>query len=202
MYQTEALPTTQEIMRLRDLLPASLRAFVTIVPGQGSLIQRRPQAPWQPRIQIQLDLGRWLALPQGQRDLLFLREVGWAQSRSFLQPGLYQFVTLAAGVGTLVEAVLGDPVGVVMAGGLAAVAARQIWLEKTGEAAHFAADDFALARAEFRGYSRAQAAAHLWQALERLPDLDRTDVTTLVRLQRLQALARGVNSPAHSGGNS
>ncbi len=190
MYQTDTSPTTQEIMRLRDLLPASLRALVTILPGQGKLIASKPRSPWQPQTQIEIDFSRWLGQPQGQRDLLFLREVGWDQSRSFLQPGLYQWVTLAAGVGAITEAVLGDPLGVLLAAGLGAVTVRQIWQDKTGEAAHFAADDFALARAEFRGYTRSEAAAHLWQGLERQPDLDRTDVTTLVRLQRLQALAR------------
>ncbi len=185
-------PEQAEILRLRDLLPASLRPLITIqaASAQEHLISLRRTGLWQSQGLILLQFRPWLSLPQTQRDLLFLREVGWFDCRNWLQPGLYQGLALMGGISFLGELLAQNPVSVVLAGGVTGLALRQIWQDQQGEAAHFNADDFALKRAQFRGYERREAARHLLAGMESAQRIDRTDALTVMRLQRLQAIAQ------------
>lgn len=54
-------------------------------------------------------------------------------------------------------------------------------------------------RAQFRGYTRQEAAQHLADALEQVLKLDPTDILTALRLQRLRTIARNLTpSPGSS----
>ncbi len=193
----------EETERLRDLLPASLRPLISIVPNFGgdALLLSRRKAPWQPQGTIAIDFRRWQGIPQPQRDLLFLREVGWFDNRNWLQPGFYQSLALMGGITTLAELSLQHPFSALLAGGITALSARQIWQNLNRESAHFDADEFALRRAQYRGYARQEAAQHLVDGLEQTLKLDPTDILTALRLQRLKAIARNL-APTPSSGNS
>jgi hypothetical protein len=181
-----------EIQRLRDLLPASLRPLLAIEPivsGSPDLIRIKPHPPWQPTGVLQIQFSRWISIPQGQRDLLFLREAGWFDSRNWLQPGLYQGIAAAGSLATVVELALHNPFSVLLAGGVTGLAVRQIWQNLNDDNVHFNADEFALRRAQYRGYDRREAARHLVTALETVQRLDKSDALNVMRLQRLQAIA-------------
>jgi hypothetical protein len=184
----------EETQRLRDLLPASLRPLIQIKPlpvsTTASVLEIQPRPPWQPTGAIRIDFRRWSGFPQPQRDLLFLREVGWLDSRTWFQLGPYQAIALVGGGSAVVELALHNPFSVLLASGVAGLAVRQIWQNLNRESIQFDADEFALKRAQFRGYDRQSAARHLMAALETVQRIDRTDPTNLMRLQRLQAIAQ------------
>ena len=191
-YSSSRPDPQQEIQRLRDLLPASLRPLLAIAPAKavsGSLIGIKPRPPWSPNGTVEIEFPRWLSLPQPQRDLLFLREAGWFDGRNWLQPGLYQGLAAAGSLATVVELALHNPLSVLLAGSLTGLAVRQVWRNVNSDNAQFDADEFALRRAQYRGYDRREAARHLLAALETVQRVDRTDVLTVLRLQRLQAIA-------------
>ncbi|WP_038027291.1 DUF3318 domain-containing protein [Synechococcus sp. PCC 7336] len=197
-YSASISNPQEEIQRLRDLLPASLRPLLAIAPmpygtiasdPNRQLIGIKPRPPWQPTGTIQIQFSQWLNIPQAQRDLLFLREAGWFDSRAWLQPGLYQIVAAAGGLATVLELALHNPVSVLLAGGVTGLAVRQVWQNLHSDNAQFNADEFALRRAQYRGYERREAARHLLAALETAMQVDQTDVLTILRLQRLKAIA-------------
>ncbi len=196
----------QEIQRLRDLLPASLRPVISIEPAPGygveDLIRLKPRPPWQPTGTFQINLQQWRMIPEPQRDLLFLREVGWFDSRTWFQPGLYQGIVVIGAISTLAELALQNGFSVLLAGGVTGLAIRQIWQDRNRETVHFDADDFALQRAQFRGYDRQAAARHLLTALEQVQKLDRAEPLSIMRLQRLQAIAQGSGQPMNSAPTS
>lgn len=188
---------SEEIQRLRDLLPASLRSLVTLQPAMVPLeapLRLKRSAPWRPDATLLIDFSRWQRIPQPQRDLLFLREVGWFDTRNWLRPGLYQIVAAVGGVSVLAELASQNFFSVLLAGGVAGLAVRQVWQDMNSETAQLDADEFALRRAQFRGYDRSEAARQLALAIETTLQADKTDIETTVRLQRLQAIARGVNA--------
>lgn len=191
-----------EIQRLRDLLPASLRPLITIEPQMSnpsnSLIRLKPRPVWQALGTVQIRFAPWQSLPQPQRDLLFLREVGWFDTRNWLQPGLYQAIVVVGGLATLVELVQQNPVSVLLAGGMTGLAARQIWQNLNQETAVMNADEYAIRRAQFRGYDRQTAARHLLEGLDQGQKIDRTDMINVMRIQRLQAIAQSPASQTSS----
>ena len=191
-YSASRPDPQQEIQRLRDLLPASLRPLLAIAPAPGisnKLIGVRPRPPWSPNGTIEIQFSRWMSIPQPQRDLLFLREAGWFDGRNWLQPGLYQGLAAAGSLATVVELALHNPLSVLLAGSLTGLAVRQVWQNVNSDNAEFDADEFALRRAQYRGYDRRDAARHLLAGLETVQRVDRTDVLTVLRLQRLKAIA-------------
>lgn len=199
-------PQRVEMDRLRDLLPASLRSLIVIesvtLPDTVHLRLKRGQ-PWQPMGYIQLNMNRWLRIPQAQRDLLFLREAGWFDSRNWLQPGLYQAIATVGLLSTLAELAFQNPYAALLAGGVTTLAVNQIRQNLNKESLHFEADEFALRRAQYRGYDRQAAARHLVEALEMLSKEDPEDITTAIRLQRLKAIARtGQPTPQRSDPSS
>lgn len=189
-----------ETLRLRDLLPASLRALIAIMPRSGTmatdLISLRRRSPWRPEGIIEIDFSRWRSVPQPERDLLFLRQVGWFDTRNWLQPGLYQIIAVVGGVSTLVELTLQHPFSVLLAAGVTGLAINQIRQSLFSETAELDADEFALRRAQFRGYDRRAAARHLLSALESTQIANPTDIKTIMRIQRLKAIAQNTGPAA------
>ncbi len=187
----------EEIQRLRDLLPASLRSLIAVQPAVmplDGLLKLKRSAPWRPDATLWVDFGRWPRIPQPQRDLLFLREVGLFDGQNWLRPGLYQMVAAVGGVSILAELASQNFFSVLLAGGVTGLAIRQVWQDIKGPTAQLDADEFALRRAQFRGYDRQEAARQLALALETTLQADKSDIDTTLRLQRLQAIARGVNA--------
>ncbi|PZD73921.1 hypothetical protein C1752_01753 [Acaryochloris thomasi RCC1774] len=183
-----------EIRRLLDVMPASGRMNSKIVQAPlqsqvidcGGSILRLEKRP----ITINFDL--WSQLPQPQCDLLLLRTVGWLKSSRWLKPDLYQGGAVAGLVGTLVELVQGDAVGVVVAAGLGAIATTQIWRNTRGLPVELEADNLALKVAQRRGYSEPEAAQHLMQAIKAAAQLEKRASLTfneLIRSQNLLAIA-------------
>ncbi len=183
-----------EIGRLRDLLPASLRPLLEIAPApvslEGAPLKLRRRPPWNLNGMIEIDFRRWSAIPQPQRDLLFLREAGWFDCRNWLQPGVYQIIALVGSVSIIGELAAHNAFAAVLASGVTSLAIRQLWQNMNGEATHLNADEFALKRAQFRGYDRQAAARHLLAALELVQRVDKTDILIAMRVQRLQAIAQ------------
>lgn len=183
-----------EIRRLLDVMPVSGRmnsklvsnaAQTTMIECGGSLLnlEHRP-------ISINFDL--WSQLPQPQRDLLLLRTVSWLKTSRWLKPELYQACAGVGLVGTLVELAQGDAVGVVVAAGLGAIATLQIWRNSRGLAVELEADNLALKVAQRRGYSEAEAAQHLMQAIKATAQLEGQtglNVDELLRCQNLDAIS-------------
>ncbi len=184
-----------EIARLRELMPASGRMYVRIYhrPQQATVIETPFPKPWKRELRpIQINFDLWQELPHEQRDLLLLRAVSWLVSIKWLKPDWYQGLALAGLVGTAVELTQGDPVGVLVAGGLSAIAVRQLWQSFRGTEQEVAADDAAIATAQRRGYSRAAAAAHLLAGLEAVARLEGRrglSFREALRSQNLRALA-------------
>ncbi|MDB9493282.1 DUF3318 domain-containing protein [Spirulina major CS-329] len=180
-----------EIRRLRELMPASGRMLITIAaaPQQPEAIAAPFPSPWRrDRFRITLNFARWLPLPQAQRDLLLLRAVTWQlQGRGVQVKGIHGLVALGV-VGTGFEWVQHNAVGVVVAGGLTAIALRRAWRDYHGPERDLDADAAALQVAERRGYSLPAAAEHLYLGLEAIAAPHPNGIE-LLRIQTLRAIA-------------
>ncbi|XFA72868.1 DUF3318 domain-containing protein [Thermosynechococcaceae cyanobacterium Okahandja] len=182
-----------EIRRLLDIMPASARMRCKLVPRsqQPQVITYRPALPWGDR-PIEINFRLWSRLDTPARDLLILRAVAWFNATGLIKLDLYQGVTVAGALGTVLQFVQADPVGAIVAGGLTAFGALQVWQNTRGVAVEVAADRQALQLAQRRGYSEAEAAAALLGAIEQVATLERRallEVNELVRLQNLRQLA-------------
>jgi len=182
-----------EIRRLLDLMPASARMRCKLVARsqQPQVIHYRPALPWGDR-PIEINFRLWSRLDTPARDLLILRAVAWFNATGLIKLDLYQGVTVAGALGTVLQFVQADPVGAIVAGGLTAFGALQVWQNTRGVAVEVAADRQALQLAQRRGYSEAEAAAALLGAIEQVATLERRallEVNELVRLQNLRQLA-------------
>ncbi|MGK7877576.1 MAG: DUF3318 domain-containing protein [Xenococcaceae cyanobacterium] len=184
-----------EISRLLDIMPASGRMLTKIVskPQQSQVIDTPFPMPWNREnrpIYINFDLWRRLSKPQ--RDLLILRAVSSLTGIKWFKLDLYQVVTLAGLLGLTVELVQGDAVGVIVAGGLSAIAARQIWRSNRSVQTQLDADEGAIKVALRRGYTEAEAAAHLLSAIEIVAQIEgrpSLNFSELIRCQNLRAIA-------------
>ncbi len=179
-----------EIRRLLDIMPASARMRCKLVARsqQPQVIHYRPALPWGDR-PIEINFRLWSRLDTPQRDLLVLRAVAWFNATGLIKLDLYQGVTIAGAIGTVLQFLQADAVGAIAAGGLAAFGALQVWQNTRGVAVEVAADRQALQLAQRRGYSEAEAAAALLTALEQVAALERRpllEVTELIRIQNLR----------------
>ena len=186
-------PTT-EIRRLLDVMPASGRMMSKIVskPEQPKVIDSPFPLPWSQERSISINFDLWRRLAKPQRDLLLLRTVSWLMGIKWFKPDVYQGVVLAGLVGSLVELVQGDTVGVVVACGLTAIAGNRIWRTNRSSESELTADEAAIRIAQRRGYSETEAAGHLLSAIEAMAQLERRpglDFTELIRCQNLRAIA-------------
>ncbi len=184
-----------EIRRLLDVMPASGRMLTKIVSKsqQSRVIDVPFPMPWNwdsRPIYINFDLWRRLSRPQ--QDLLILRAVSSLQGIKWFKPDLYQGVALVGLLGLTVELLQGDAIGTIATGGLSAIAASQIWRSNRSVQRQLDADEAAIKVALRRGYTEAEAAAHLLSAIETAAQLEgrpSLNFTELIRSQNLRAIA-------------
>ncbi|MDJ0673924.1 MAG: DUF3318 domain-containing protein [Calothrix sp. MO_167.B42] len=183
-----------EIRRLFDIMPASGRMTVKIVskPEQPKVIDATFPLPWNQERPIHINFDLWHRLTKPQRDLLLLRMVSWLTGVKWFKPDIYQGVTLVGILAGLVEFSQSDAVGVVVAGGLTAIAINRIWRTNRSQESELNADKGAIRVALRRGYSEVEAAQHLLTAIEAVAKIERRsglNFTELIRCQNLRAIA-------------
>ena len=118
--------------------------------------------------------------------------VCWLTGVKWLQPNIYQGVVLAGFIGGIVEAVQSDVVGVVISGGLTALAGIQIWRVNRSQESELNADTAAIRIAQRRGYSETEAAEHLLTAIEAVAKIEERsglNFSELIRCQNLKVIA-------------
>lgn len=191
-----------EIRRLLDVMPATARMNTKIIskPEQAQVIDSSLPLPWNQERTIFINLDLLLRLSQAQRDLLVLRTVCWLTSFKWFKPDIYQGVVVAGFLGAAVELFQGDAVGVVVAGGLTAIATTQIWRGSRSSQNQLNADEAAIQIARRRGYTGTDAAQHLLSAIEAVAKIEgrsSLNFTELIRCQNLRAIAglSGVSVP-------
>jgi hypothetical protein len=182
-----------EIRRLLDLMPASGRMITKIIskPQQSRVIEVTFPLPWQQTRPIYLNFDLWQRLPRSQRDLLLLRAICWLTQIKWLQPDLYQGLTLAGLIALASELLQKDAIGIIMAGSLTAIALQQIWRSNRSSQREIAADEAALKVAIRRGYTEVEAAKHLLDGIENIAQLEgRSSLNfwELIRCQNLRAI--------------
>ncbi|MBD2165941.1 DUF3318 domain-containing protein [Calothrix membranacea FACHB-236] len=185
---------TAEIRRLLDVMPASARMLTKIVskPQQVKVIDASFPLPWNQERPIYINFDLWFRLGKSQRDLLLLQTVSWLTGVKWFQPNIYQGVLVAGLLGGLVESTQSDVVGVAIAVGLSAIAGFRIWRTNQSPELELNADAAAIRIAGRRGYSEAEAAAHLLSAIETVAKIEgRSGLSfnELIRCQNLRAIA-------------
>ncbi|MBK1985988.1 DUF3318 domain-containing protein [Sphaerospermopsis aphanizomenoides BCCUSP55] len=183
-----------EIRRLLDVMPASGRMTTKIVsrPEQKKVIDAAFPLPWSQERPIYINFDLWRRLTKPQRDLLLLYQVSWLTGVKWLQPDIYQGLVLAGLLGGVVEVAQSDVVGVIIAGGLSAVAGVRIWRMNQSQEAELNADKTAIRIAQRRNYSEVEAAQHLLTAIETVAKIEGRsglDFSELIRCQNLRAIA-------------
>lgn len=183
-----------EIRRLLDIMPASGRMKTKIVsqPQQATAIDYQLPLPWTQERIIRINFELWSQLTGPQRDLILLSAVHWLTANTWLKPDWYQGLFLAGTVGGIVELVQGDAIGMVIAGGLSAIAVIQIRRTNRSLERELEADAAAIRVAQRRGYSEAEAAKHLLmgiQAMARIGGQTTPTFNQLIRCQNLRAIA-------------
>ncbi|NET09685.1 MAG: DUF3318 domain-containing protein [Merismopedia sp. SIO2A8] len=184
-----------ELGRLQDLMPASGRMFCKLQhrPEQPTVIDAPLPFPWQRGARsIYLNLDLWNQLPEAQRDLLLLRIVSWNVAVRWFKFDLYRGLAAAGLLGTLVELSQADAIGVLVSGGLTALAATQIWRSHRSTQVELEADETAIATAQRRGYAKIDAARHLLAAIESVARIEGRPALSfeeLLRCQNLKAIA-------------
>ena len=183
-----------EIRRLLDIMPASSRMTTKIVSKaeQAKVIDASFPLPWNRERPIYINFDLWGRLTKPQRDLLLLQTVSWLTGVKWFKPDIYQGVVVAGLLGGLIESAQSDVVGVAIAGGLSAIAALRIWRSNKSQESDLNADIAAIRVAQRRGYSEAEAAAHLLSAIESVAKIEGRsglNFTELIRSQNLQAIA-------------
>ncbi|NJL85288.1 MAG: DUF3318 domain-containing protein [Leptolyngbyaceae cyanobacterium SM1_1_3] len=186
--------SNREISRLLELLPASARIKVRLKgnPAQTHIIESDFPLPWKRTQPITFNFDLWSQLSAAQQDLLLLHQVCWLTRVQLLKFDLYQGLAAAGLLGTVLEAVQLDAIGVVISGSLSAFAGTQIWRNSHGPRAEIEADEAAIAVAQRRGYSQLEAARHLAEAIEataRIEGRPSLSFSELLRLQNLKAIA-------------
>ncbi len=183
-----------EFRRLLDLVPASARMTTKLLhqPQQTAILSY--QRPWVSGqdCTISINLRLWNELPTPQRDLLLLYVVSWQKQSQWLKPALYQGIAAAGAVVGCIEGLQQDAVGVVAALGLSAIAAVQVWRQSQGVRLDLAADREAIAIAQRRGYSEADAASHLLKSIAVSAHLEGRkglSFNELIRSQQLRTIA-------------
>ncbi len=184
-----------EIRRLLDLMPASGRMLTKIVnkPQQSKVVSADFPYPWKRGnrpIYINFDL--WQLLPTGARDLLLLRTISWLTGVKWFKPDLYQGIVFLGAVDSVIELTQGDALGFLVAGGLGALAASQIWQHNRSSRREVDADEAAIKVAQRRGYSRTEAATNLLKAIEEVAKIEgrsSLSFSELIRAQNLRSIS-------------
>jgi len=188
-------PDQDEVRRLIDLMPASGRMSTKIVPKpkQSRLIETPFPMPWnQGARPIYINFDLWHQLSRQERDLALLRAVCWLTNIKWFKPDLYQGVVVAGVIGAGVEVAQGDAIGILVSGGVAVLAGRQIWRKTRSVQTELDADESALKVAQRRGYDPTEAAQALMSSIETVADVEGRSTlrfSELIRLQNLRKLA-------------
>jgi Protein of unknown function (DUF3318) len=183
-----------EISHLLELMPASGRMMTKIVsqPQQSKVIESSLPMPWQQGIRpISINFDLWRNLSRPQRDLLLLRNVCSLIGVKWFKPNVYQAIAAAGLLGLAIEIGQADAVGMVVAGGLTALAANQIWRNNRSLQRELDIDEAALKVAVRRGYIETEAARHLLSAIETVAEIEgrpSLNFTELLRYQNLRAI--------------
>jgi hypothetical protein len=193
----------KEILRLRDLLPASWRMHTEIKGGrdQNQVINSKAITPWNSAIKIYISFGLWFKLTESQRDLLFIREVSWRQTSKWFKLETYQLATLAAVIFTIPEVVQFDPAGMSLGFLFTTVAVKQVLKQTKSSKVQVDADNEAIAVAQTRGYTEVNAARSLLDAIKIVAKLENRgapDFVDLIRCQNLRAIG-GLSAVGVSG---
>ncbi|MDJ0727296.1 MAG: DUF3318 domain-containing protein [Prochloraceae cyanobacterium] len=183
-----------EINRLLDVMPASGRMQSRIIskPEQPQILVTPFPLPWNRGdrpVYINFDL--WQKLSRGQRDLLILSIVSRSLAIKWFKPDWYQAITLAGLLGFGSELIQADAIGIVISGGLTAIAASQIWRNNRSLQQLLTADEAAIKIATRRGYTVTEAAKHLLEAIENAAKIEgrpSLDFNELIRTQNLKAI--------------
>lgn len=181
----------QEINRLLEIMPASGRMFSRIVnkPQQTKVIEAPLPLPWnQASRPIYINFDLWRSLSRGQRDLVLLATVSSILNVQWFKPDIYQGLTIIGLAGLTFEVVEGDAVGIVIAGGLSAIAAAQVWRQNKSLQRRLEADEKAIKIAQRRGYTEVDAARYLLSAIELIPTLENRPSLSFADLIRCQNL--------------
>ncbi|MEA5534313.1 DUF3318 domain-containing protein [Crocosphaera sp. XPORK-15E] len=184
-----------EISRLLDVMPASGRMLTKIVskPQQSKVIDAPFSPPWNRDSRpIYINFDLWRRLSRGQRDLLILRATSSLTNIRWFKADLYQGIVLASVIGLTLQTIQGDALGMLIAGGLTAISARQIWQNNRSVQRELDADQSAIKVAVRRGYSEVEAAKNLLEGIENAAQLEGRsilDFTELIRTQNLKSLA-------------
>ena len=188
------METSAEIRRLLDVMPASGRMMTKILskPEQPIVIDSSFPLPWNQERPIFINFDLWRRLNKPQRDLLLLRTVSWLTGVKWFKPDIYQGAVVAGLLGAMVQLIQGDAVGVVVAGGLTAIAGTRIWRTSRSQLSELNADEAAIRVAQRRGYTETEAAQQLLSAIETVAQLEgrpSLNFTELIRSQNLRAIA-------------
>lgn len=194
--------TGSEISRLLDLMPASGRMYCKIVSTQQpTVIAAKLPLPGQETRPIWINFDLWQQLTQPQRDLLLLQTVSWLLSIQWIKPNLYQGLVAVGVVGTLLESLQWNAVGMVTLGGLTTLAAAQLWRKNRSTEVEMAADQKAVQIAQRRGYAATVAAQSLIEAIEAVAKIEGrpNSLTETLRCQNIRAFTtpapvKGINA--------
>ncbi|MGB0563354.1 MAG: DUF3318 domain-containing protein [Spirulinaceae cyanobacterium] len=180
-----------EIQRLRELLPASGRMKTLIRPARQTriVIDAPFPKPWQGGDRtISISFTQWAQLSEPQRDLLLLRTVSWLTSIRWFQPDWYQGLAAVAAGSALFELIQQDAVGILVSGGLGAIALRQIWQTFRSPEREVDADNQAIQIAQRRGYAFNEAVTGLLTAIQTVAQLEGRTSLSYVEVLRCQSL--------------
>ena len=193
-----------EIRRLTELMPASGRMLTKIQsqPKQSRVIDAQFPKPWQlgDRL-IKINFTLWWELPIQERDLLLLSVVCRLANIRWFKADVYQGLTMAGITGIGFQLWQRDVVGLIVAGGLTAMAARQIWQGYQSNEREIEADTQAVKVSVRRGYEQREAINALLMAIEsvaRIENRSSLSFTELLRTQNLRLQLSNQASPAQS----
>lgn len=183
-----------EMAHLIDLMPASGRMYCKLIskPDQPQVISTSPALPWDRNRAIAINFDLWADLPQTQRDMLLIRTITWLTAVRWFKLDWQRGLLLVGALGSVVELVQRDAIGVVTAGGLAGWAGWQIWKENQSSQQEIEADESAVRFALRRGYTEQEAARYLMGAIESVAKIENRfslDFVELLRMQNLRAIA-------------
>ncbi|MGA1262434.1 MAG: DUF3318 domain-containing protein [Prochlorothrix sp.] len=189
-----SLDPHREINRLLNLVPASGRhkTQLLISNSQAAVLQVPVPRPWQRQHRLSLNFQLWQQLEQAQRDLLVLRSVAWVMTVRWLKPEPYQGLMAIGLLGTGIEFLQADFVGLATGVGLTVLGGVQLWRRNHSPQRDLEADSGAIRLAQRRGYGELGAIEALASALEAVAQLEQRPLSfeELVRCQNLKALAR------------
>jgi predicted Zn-dependent protease len=118
--------------------------------------------------------------------------VAWSTRVRWFKADLDQGIAVAGILGGIFEFAQGDAIGVVVAGGLSAIALNRIWRNARSAKGEIEADEAGIKVACRRGYEQAEAAQALLESIEAVAKIEgrrSLNFNELLRSQNLRTLA-------------